>query len=418
MERRFKRVLSSGSLLAAVAAAATGLASCGGGGGGGGDVSTSTDPTVLASGQQIFRHDTFGDEIFWTDTLQMNHVIDGSTTPPSAGVSPATALAVGLKVDVDALPPAVQTAIAKGQVDLNDSQTTLTLLKLNAVIGLEGTVSTDANNVMHLDRLGVTCAACHSTVDNSFTKGIGHRLDGWPNRDFNSGAIVALSPVLSAAQKAVYNSWGPGKYDARFNQDGLNKPSVIPPAFGLAGVHKTTVTGDGDDIMYWNRYVAVTQLGGQGTFSDARTGVNVTHGPADLVSSALPALQAYQLSLASPQPPAGSFDPTAAARGQQLFQGKAQCATSHSGAQFTDANERLHPVSDSMAEPEVPSAAARSATKQYRTTPLRGVWQHAPYFHDGSAPTLDAVVTIYNTKRILGLTPQEVSDVAEYLRSL
>lgn len=412
MQTRLKTVLSSGSLLAAVAAAATGLVSCGGGGGGDNSAatSTSTDPAVLASGQQIFRHDTFGDEIFWSDTLQMHTVID-------QGVSPRTALAVGLKVDVDALPDSLKTALANGQVDLDSPATTVALLKLGAVIGLEGQVST-INGVDHLTRVGVTCAVCHSTVDNSFAQGIGHRLDGWPNRDFNSGAVVALSPVLTPAQKAVYNSWGPGKYDARFNLDGLNNPTVIPPAYGLAGVNKVTVTGDGDEIAYWNRYVAVTQLGGQGTFSEPRTGVNVTHGSQDLVTSALPALQAYQLSLAAPTPPAGSFDATAAARGQLLFQGKAQCASCHSGAQFTDANERLHPASDSMAEPENPSTAARSATRQYRTTPLRGVWQHAPYFHDGSSPTLENVVTRYNARLNLGLTAQEVSDVGQYLRSL
>lgn len=410
MQKPFATVLSSGSLVAAVAAAAA-LVSCGGGGGGDASVATSTDPAVLASGQQIFRHDTFGDEIFWSDTLQMHTVIEQSVTP-------RVALSVGLKVDVDALPQGVKDALAAGKVDLDNPQTTLTLLKLGAVIGLEGQVTTDANGVNHLARLGVTCAVCHSTVDNSFASGIGHRLDGWPNRDFNSGAVVALSPALNPAQKAIYSSWGPGKYDARFNFDGQNKPSVIPPAYGLAGIHKVTVTGDGDEVAYWNRYVAVTQLGGQGSFSEPRTGVNVTHGDQDLVTSALPALQAYQLSLAAPTPPAGSFDAQAAARGQLLFQGKAQCASCHSGAQFTDANERLHPVSDSMAEPEVPSAAARSATKQYRTSPLRGVWQHAPYFHDGSAPTLEAVVTRYNARMVLGLTPQEVSDVGQYLRSL
>jgi hypothetical protein len=410
MHRPFATVLSSGSLVVAVAAAATALASCGGGGGGDNSaaVSTSTDPAVLASGQQIFRHDTFGDEIFWSDTLKLHTVIEQA-------VSPKTALAVGLKVDVDALPQSVKDALAAGQVNLDDPQTTLTLLKLGAVIGLEGQVTTDAGGVNHLARLGVTCAVCHSTVDNSFASGIGHRLDGWPNRDFNSGAVVALSPALTPAQKAVYNSWGPGKYDARFNIDGLNDPTVIPPAYGLAGVNKITVTGDGDEIAYWNRYVAVTQLGGQGTFSEPRLNINITHGNQDLVTSALPALQAYQLSLAAPTPPAGSFDAAAAVRGQLLFQGKAQCATCHSGAQFTDANERLHPATDSVAEP---LTAQRSATKLYRTSPLRGAWQHAPYFHDGSSPTLEDVVTRYNVRRLLGLTPQEVSDVGQYLRSL
>jgi mono/diheme cytochrome c family protein len=216
----------------------------------------------------------------------------------------------------------------------------------------------------------------------------------------------------------VFSSCGPGMYDPRFNLDGLNKPQVIPPAYGLDGIHKITVTGDGDDLMYWNRYVAVTQMGGHGSFSEPRTGVNVTNGTDDLVSAKLPALQAYQLSIPAPPPPAGSFDRGAAGRGRALFVSKAQCATCHSGPRFTDANERLHPKSDSMAEPEDPSAADRSATKLYRTSPLRGIWQHPPYFHDGSAATLVDVVNKYDARRSLGLTDAEKADLVEYLKSL
>jgi hypothetical protein len=325
------------------------------------------------------------------------------------------------------------TGVQNGTISLTDPQTTLALLELNAVIGLKGVVTTDSTGRKHLVRLGVTCAICHSTVDNSFSTAaippgnIGKRLDGWPNRDLNVGAIIALSPALNAAQKAVYNSWGKGMYDARFNivdggtpghGDGLNKPSVIPPAYGLNGINKITFTGDGNDIAYWNRYVAVTQFGGHGTFTEPRLNLNVKNGTDDLVSSKLPALQAYQLSLEPPAPPAGSFNAAAASRGSALFNGKAGCVVCHSGSRFTDANQRLHPKSDSMAEPEVPSHADRSATKQYRTTPLRGIWQHAPYFHDGSAPTLDAVVAIYNTRRSLGLTTAEMADLVQYLKSL
>jgi mono/diheme cytochrome c family protein len=266
--------------------------------------------------------------------------------------------------------------------------------------------------------VGVTCALCHSTVDNSFSSGIGKRLDGWPNRDLDPGLIISLSPALTTTQKATFASWGKGKYDPRFNIDGLSKPAVIPPAYGLKDIHKITFTGDGDEIAYWNRYVAVTQMGGQGTFTEPRLNINITNGTQDLVSSKLPALQAYQLSLAAPTPPSGSFDATAAARGRLLFEGKARCSSCHTGDTFTDANLKLHPPTDSMAEPEVPSYAARSATKLYRTTPLRGVWQHAPYFHDGSADTLETAVTTYNTKMLLGLTPQEILDVAQYLKSL
>lgn len=380
------------------------LAACGGGG------SDASEQDLVATGQQIFRFDTFGDEAQWTDTLRMNEVIEQA-------VSPEVALSVGLKVDSEALPAAVVQAIQQGKVDLKSPRTTLTLLKLNAVVGVKGEVET-VNGVDRLKRVGITCALCHSTVDNSFAPGIGKRLDGWPNRDLNPGAIIALSPVLSAEKKAVYNSWGPGMYDPRFNVDGISKPVVIPPAYGLAGIHKITFTGDGDEIAYWNRYVAVVQMGGLGSFSDARLDLDVTHGTVDLVSPKLPALQAYQLSLKAPAAPAGSFDASAAERGRLLFAGAAQCATCHTGSTFTDANTRLHPRSDSMAEPENPSYASRSATKMYRTSPLRGVWQHAPYFHDGSAATLDAVVDRYNQRQGLGLSAADVHDVAEYLKSL
>jgi mono/diheme cytochrome c family protein len=371
------------------------------------------DPGLVAQGQQVFRFETFGDEAQWTDKLRMHEVI-------AASVDPVTALSVGLKVDSGALPPAVVQGIQDGSVNLKDPQTTVALLKLNAVVGVVGKVET-INGKDVLTHVGVTCALCHSTVDNSFASGIGKRLDGWPNRDLNPGAIIALSPALSAAQKAVYNSWGKGRYDPRFNLDGKNGPVLIPPAFGLKGIHSITVTGDGDDVAYWNRYVAVTQMGGLGAFFDQRTGVNVKNGDVDLVSPQLPALRAYQLSLEAPPAPAGSFDAAAAARGQALFGGKAQCFSCHSGAQFTDANERLHPVAEVVSEPEapgVPSYASRSATGKYRTAPLRGIWQHAPYFHNGSAATPEQVVEAYNTRQSLGLSPAEIADLAQYLKSL
>ena len=367
---------------------------------------------LVAEGQQTFRFDTFGDETKWTDALHMEQVVNA--------VDPTTALAVGLKVDAEALPPGVVQGVQNGSISLTDPATTVALIKLNAVVGVKGTVEA-VNGKDTVTRVGFTCALCHSSVDNSFAPGIGKRLDGWPNRDLDVGAIVALSPALDTATKAVFNSWGPGKYDPRFNFDGQNGPQVIPPAYGLAGIHSITSTGDGTDIAYWNRYVGVTQMGGHGTFSDPRTGVNVTNGTDDRVSSKLPGLQAYQLSLAAPTPPAGSFDPAAASRGQALFAGIAGCAACHSGPEFTDANTRLHPPSDSMGEPEpagIPSYASRSATKQYRTAPLRGVWQHAPYFHNGSAATLEDVVNAYNTRQSLGLTSPQIADLVQYLKSL
>jgi mono/diheme cytochrome c family protein len=365
---------------------------------------------MIEQGKQIFRFDTFGDETHWTDTLRMHEVI-------AAAVSPAVALSVGLKVDAEALPPVVVEGIKNGSVDLNSPATTVALLKLDAVVGLKGTVET-VNGVDRLTRVGITCALCHSTVDNSFAAGIGKRLDGWPNRDLNPGAIIALSPAIDAAGKAQLATWGKGKYDPRRSVDGLNKPVVIPPAFGLADVRRITATGDGNDIAYWNRYVAVTQMGGLGSFSDARLNLSVTRGDQDLVSSKLPALEAYQRSLPAPPAPAGSFDAAAAGRGKVVFEGAGQCGTCHSGPSFTDANTTLHAPADSVAEPETPSYAARSATKMYRTTPLKGIWQHPPYFHDGSAPTLLAVVQAYDSKRSLGLSPAQMADLVEYLKSL
>ncbi|WP_250887040.1 MULTISPECIES: Ig-like domain-containing protein [unclassified Rhodanobacter] len=375
--------------------------------------STTVDPAVVASGMQIFRYDTFGDETQWTDALHMNDVI-------SAAVDPTTALAVGLKVDAEALPASVVAGIQDGSISLTSTDTTIALLKLDAVVGVKGTVET-VNGKDTLTRVGITCALCHSTVDNSFAPGIGKRLDGWPNRDLNPGLIISLSPALTAAQKAVYSSWGKGMYDPRYNFDGINGPQVISPAFGLAGIHSITATGDGSDIAYWNRYVGVTQMGGHGTFTEPRTGVNVTNGTDDLISSKLPALQAYQLTLAAPAAPAGSFDAAAAQRGAALFNGAAGCVTCHSGPEFTDANTRLHAPSEVASEPEpngVPSYASRTATKQYRTAPLKGVWQHPPYFHNGSAATLKDVVIAYNTKKSLGLSAGDVDDLAEYLKSL
>jgi Cytochrome c len=427
MTAHFAQATHIGRLVVMLGAAAAVLTGCGGSDSS--DVAT-TEATpqagggnsLIAQGRRIFRFETFGDEAKWTDTLRLHEVI-------AAAVDPTTALSVGLKVDVDALPQSVKDGILNGSVDLNSPATTLVLLQLDAVIGLKGRVDTE-NNVLQLKSVGTTCALCHSTVDNSFLPGIGKRLDGWPNRDLNVGMIIALSPAVSDAEKELFNKWGKGFYDPRHNVDGLNKPVVIPPAYGLAGINKITFTGDGDDavdfdgdgvnggIAYWNRYVSITQMGGLGTFSDPRLPLTVTNGTVDLVTDKLPALQAYQRSLLAPPPPANSFDVAAAARGKLLFEGKAGCSTCHSGPLFTDANVRLHPPSDSVAEPETPSYASRSATKMYRTSPLKGVWQHAPYFHDGSAATLDAVVNTYNTKRRLRLTPPEVSDLAEYLRSL
>ncbi len=374
---------------------------------------TALDVAFIEQGRQIFRFDTFGNEAQWTDSLRMHEVI-------SAAVDPVTALSVGLKVDVEALPPAVREGILDGSIDLESPETTVALLALDAVVGVKGTVE-DFSGEDVLTRVGITCALCHSTVDDSFAPGIGRRLDGWANRDLDPGAIIALSPALTEEQKAVYSSWGKGMYDPRFNLDGINGPHVISPAYGLKGIHSITSTGDGEDIAYWNRYVAVTQMGGLGSFSEPRTGVMVINGTEDLVSDKLPALQAYQHSLPAPPPPPGSFDPQAASRGEIVFEGVAQCASCHAGPELTDANERLHSPTEVVSEPEpggAPSYASRSATKMYRTAPLRGIWQHPPYFHNGIAATLEDVVELYDSRRVLGLTEAEKLDLVEYLKSL
>ena len=261
-------------------------------------------------GQEIFRCDTFGNEPFWTGTLRLHEVIEKA-------VSPVTALAVGLKVDATVLPPGFLSSN-----DLTLPATTVKLLELDAVVGLRATVTGG-----RIESIGITCAICHSTVDNSVISGVGRRLDGWVNRELDPGRIIALSPALTQAQKDVYNSWGPGRYDPRFNQDGINGPVLIPPAYGLRDIDKETYTGDGS-IPYWNNYVAVTQMQGQGVFIDPRIEVSVVRTP-DLVHPKLARLADYQFSLAAPAPPAGSFDPVAAARGKQLFNTSARCATCH-----------------------------------------------------------------------------------------
>src|SRR5215468_5430371 len=336
---------------------------------------TTTRPSAeRADGQQIFRFDTFGDEQLWTNVLRMHEVV--------STLDPATALGAGLKVDVDMLPPPVIAALRANQVDLKDPAVTTALIRLNAVVGVKGAVDDGGQ----LTRVGITCALCHSTVDNSLGSGIGKRLDGWANHDLNVGAIVALSPAIPDTLKAEFRTWGRGKYDPRhhafdgINIRSLNTPSipiVIPSIFGLKGVGFETYTADGP-ISYWNSYVGVSQMGGHGSFSDPRIGLSITQTP-DLVTPKLAALLDYQLRLRVPEPPRGSFDAEAAMD---------------------------------------PRYAERTATGKYRTTPLRALWQHAPYFHDGSASDLAAVVDHYDRLFGLHLTAAQKSDLVEYLKSL
>ncbi|HEX2880305.1 MAG TPA: hypothetical protein VHO25_12305 [Polyangiaceae bacterium] len=377
---------------------------------GGADADADTDASPrdggvcpVDDGMCIFRHETFGDEQLWTDTLGLHEVVQTLT--------PTAALGVGLKVDADAVPADVLAG-----ADLTVAETTLALLTLNAVVGVRATVEDG-----QITQIGITCALCHSTVDDSVAAGIGSRLDGWPNRDLDPGAIIAMTPgvsaladqlgVTTAAAVATLNSWGPGRYDARFNQDGESFPVLIPPAYGLAEVELETYTGEGP-VSYWNAYVAVTQMGAQGSFHDEDLGLDIVADP-DLVTPRLAALRDYQFSLNPPVPPAGSFDETASERGDLLFEDN--CASCHvKDTSYTDA-PLLHDPAEVGTDA---NEARRSKTGQYRTTPLRGAWSHPPYFHDGSAATFDDVVDHYDALLGLGFTGQEQMDLAEYLKSL
>jgi hypothetical protein len=381
-------------------------------------ITTHADGPNASKGRAIFRFDTFGDEQLWTTQLRMHEVIQG--------VDPTTALGVGLKVDVDALPTEVITALRNNAVDLTDPAVTRLLLQVDAVVGVKGRVVDD-----HITSIGITCALCHSTVDDSFMPGIGHRLDGWANRDLNVGQILALSPFegFTDELKSEFKEWGPGKYDPRHHAfDGLNLmtrydhtlPVVLPSIYGLRGVGFETYTADGP-ISYWNSYVGVSQMGGHGTFVDQRIGLVIRQSP-DQVTPKLEDLLAYQLSLKTPEPPRGSFDRQAANRGRRLFRNEAGCASCHQGPTFTDVlngpnrdTPLLHDRNEIGTEPDY---ALRSATGAYRTTPLRGLWQHPPYFHNGSAPDLPAVVEHYDQRFGLSLTPEQKRDLVEYLKSL
>ena len=357
-------------------------------------------PCAVNDGQCIFRHDTFGDEQLWTDVMHMQDLVQM--------LPPTTALAVGLKVDADAVPAGVLAS-----ADLTSPATTVALVGFDAVVGIRGTVENGK-----ITRIGITCALCHSTVDDSVTAGVGKRLDGWPNRTLDPGAIIALMPGLPTytaqlgvdhtAAVAALKSWGPGRYDARFNQDAESHPVEIPPAYGLRDVALETYTGEGP-VSYWNAYVAVTQMGAHGNFKDDRLGLDIRQTP-DRVTPMLPALREYQFSLEPPASP--SYDAAAAARGKIVFD--ADCASCHAGSAFTDAPTLHAPTATGMSTDE----ARRSATKMYRTTPLRGAWSHPPYFHDGSAATLADVVEHYNQVSNLQLTDGQKADLEQYLRSL
>jgi hypothetical protein len=397
---------------------------------------------LVAQGRQIFRFDTFGDQDFWGGALQLHKALEGAQHGGvGPGVSPATALAVGLKVDQDALPPGLVRQIKAGQVNLNDPAVTLALLQLNAVVGVTGFFNSDGT----LKSVGIQCAFCHSTVDNAFAPGIGHRLDGWANRDLNVGAIVALSPNLQPfadllgvdqnTVRTVLNSWGPGRFDAElpldgkaFRPDGKSGSVLIPPAFGLAGVNLHTWTGWGS-VPYWNAFVAILEMHGKGTFFDprlddaakfpiaAKAGEGHVHNSEDLVTAKLGALQFYQLAIAAPAPPRGSFDKAAAQRGKKLFDGTARCSTCHTEPLTTEPGWDMHTAAEVCVDD---FQASRAPDDRYRTSPLNGLWTHTKggFYHDGRFATLLDVVNHYDSCFSLGLAGQEKSDLVEYLKSL
>jgi hypothetical protein len=397
---------------------------------------------MIREGRQTFRHDTFGDESFWGDALQLHRAIAGQKLGGVGdGVSPKTALEVGLKVDMEALPPDLVRQIQAKQVNMDDPATTVALLKLDAVVGVKGFLTPDGK----LKSVGITCAICHSTVDDAFAPGIGKRLDGWPNRDLDVGKIITLAPELKpltdrlgvseADLKKALLSWGPGKYDAEIlhdgkaaRPDGKSGATLLPAAFGMAGVNNHTYTGWGS-VTHWNAYVANTQMRGKGTFFDprmkdekkfpvaAKTGDwNIRNDP-DLVTSKLPALHFYQLSIVAPTPPPGSFDAAAAARGQTVFNAKADCKRCHVPPLFTEPGWPMHTAEEIGIDD---FQAKRSPDGHYRTTPLRGLFARMKggFYHDGRFATLKDVVEHYNAHFKLKLTDDEVRELVEYLKSL
>lgn len=397
---------------------------------------------MINEGRRTFRFDTFGDESFWGGALNLHQAIEGAKLGGvGPGVSPATALAVGLKVDLDALPPSLVAALKAGQVNLNDPATTLALLKLNAVVGVTGFFKPDGS----LQSVGIQCSLCHSTVENSLAPGIGHRLDGFANRDLNVGAIVSLAPNLQpfaellgvdqATVRKVFQSWGPGHFDAElaldgkpFRPDGKTAAVLIPPAFGLAGVNLHTWTGWGS-VTHWNAFVANLEMHGKGTFYDprlnnasqfpiaAKAGFAHVTNDTDLITDKLAALHFYQLAIPAPPPPAGSFDADAAARGKTLFTEKAKCSTCHVPPLYTEPGWNMHTASEVCVDN---FQANRAPDRRYRTTPLNGLWTHTKggFYHDGRFSTMTDVVSHYDKCLNLGLTQSEEADLVEFLKSL
>ncbi|HYG49460.1 MAG TPA: hypothetical protein VD905_01105 [Flavobacteriales bacterium] len=394
---------------------------------------------MLEKGRAVFRFETFGDESFWTDKLQLHKVlVNKEHGGLGEGITPKAALDLGLKVDLKLLPEFLKKKIKEGQF-LDDPFVTYELLQLNAVVGVVAKFDKGM-----IQSVGITCASCHSTVDSE--TGIGNRLDGWPNRDLNVGGIVALAPDLSAytemlgvdlvTVKKVLASWGPGKFDAELNldgkafrPDGKSGATLIPEAYGHAGHNLHTWTGGWGNVTYWNAYVANLELVGQGIFYDerlmnkeqypvaAKMGFGNKRTVNDMVTDKLAALQFYQLAIPSPKAPKNSYNEEASRRGELLFNGKAQCSSCHVPPLYAEPGWSTHKGADMCIDD---FQANRSPDRTYVTQGLKGLWAHSKggFYHDGRFATLLDVVNHYNTCKKLNLTEAEKSDLVEFLKSL
>lgn len=400
---------------------------------------------MLRRGKKIFRYETFGDEAFWTDTLLMHQVIASKRFGGTGeGISPMDALQLGLKVDKQKVTPLVVAASRLGVIPFDKNWVTMVLLKFNAVVGVSARFNGPLS--LKLKSIGLSCAVCHSTTDNSVAPGFGRRLDGWGNRDLNVGKIVSLSPNLAAVARVQHSyvdsvkkyleSWGEGTYDAEYNHDGKTfrpdgKPgiTVMPMAYGLAGVNAHTYTGWGS-VTYWNAYVAGTQLMGDGVYYDPRMNdpkkypLAVKNGDwnkrpkgKDQISDKLAELHFYQLSLPAPKAPKRIYDKSAARRGELVFITRGKCASCHVPPLFTEPGYNMH----SAAELGIDDyQAKRSPDEMYRTTPLKGLFTRMKggFYHDGRFKDLNAVVEHYNNHMKLQLTSNEINDLVEYLKSI
>lgn len=420
---------------------------------------------MIDEGRRTFRFDTFGDEAFWGDTLRLHQAIEGEKLGGvGPGISPRAAINLGLKVDVDRLPKSLVSKYRSRQLNLDDPAVTLALLKLQAIVGVTGFFNHDGS----LRSVGLQCAICHSTVNNSLGFGVGSILDGWGNRDLDIGAFAALAPNLQPVAemlevdaptvRRVLNSWGPGKFDAELFLDGkafnpeqvshgvvtgrnVSGATMIPNAYGLAGFNQHTWTGAWGTVTYWNAFVANLELRGIGTFFDPRLdnadqfpiaarnnfGHLRTPPEEDRITSKLPALHFYQLALPAPKPKAGrDFAVTAARRGEALFVGKARCNDCHVKPLWTEPGWNLHKPEEIGIDS---FQADRGPDRVYKTQNLAALFvrelglfmrpeNKGRFYHDGRFKTLLDVVNHYDVQFNLDLTDGEKRDLVEYLKSL